>query len=85
MTWSCDRLRDALIEQGMTAVGHDEAARCHLASCAGCRAFLQALVEVDQGLRDLPPIDPPKEVVAVTIGANGKDTINSSPSDRSSQ
>lgn len=44
-----------------------EEARAHLETCATCRAIAAALAEVDEGLADLGPLQPPDTLVQRTL------------------
>ena len=66
MSLTCEHAKDRLLDLAEGA-SPDVEVRAHLDGCASCTAVLAALVEVDAGLLALPPIDAPKELLAVAL------------------
>ncbi len=86
MTWTCERLQETLADEGVAFLRAGGDALEHLEACPDCLAFLEALIEVDEGFGDLPPIAPPKETVTRTLASLARESAeatSASPAEQS--
>lgn len=70
----CASVQDRLTDEGVDLVARDAGIGEHVAGCAECSAFLQALERVDADLARLAPLPAPRgllERTAKAVGGNG--------------
>jgi len=50
----------------------DGEAESHARGCAGCRSYARAMVRIDAGLRDLPEVQVPEEILESALCEGGR-------------
>ncbi len=79
---ACKEIQARLAKKGATLGNHDAALQDHVNRCPKCLAFVEAMAQVDEAIKDLPLYDASDERVATTMAAikgEGKVVVSTRP------